>query len=146
MFSCFFHHSFGNPVPARVEGIPFGKPSIAPPNAVLLGTFANRGFEVQGSSDEYAGRGARTVWMLFFLGLSVVGGIVDTDGWSRSRSRVGSGRVFCEDSAATCSMLTSGTRDKNNEEKKTERMTFSCLCKRHKSEGNKELELGHSRT
>jgi len=80
--------------------------------------------------------------MLFFLGLGVVGGIVDTDGWSRSRSRVGSGRVFCEDSAATCSMLTSGTRwDKNNEKIKTERMTFSCLCKRYKSEGNKELEL-----
>ena len=118
MFSCFFHHSFGNPVPARVEGVPFGKPSMAPPNAGLLGTVANRGFEVQGSSDEYAGRGARMVWLLSFLGVGVTGGIADMDGWSRSRSRVGSGRVFCEDSAATCSMLTSGTGDKHEKQNK----------------------------
>lgn len=113
MFSCFFHHSFGNPVPARVEGIPFGKLSTAPANAALLGTFVNRGFEVQGSSDEYAGRGARMGGVLFFPELGVTGGIVDTDGWSRLRSRVGSGRVFCEESAATCSILTSRTGDEN---------------------------------
>ena len=114
IFSCFFHHSFGSPVPARVEGVPFGKPSMIPPNAALFGTFVNRGFEVHGSSDEYAGSGARMVWLLCFLALGVVGAIVDTDGWSRSRSRVGSGKVFCDESAATCSMLTSRTRDENS--------------------------------
>jgi hypothetical protein len=116
IFSCFFHHSFGSPVPARVDGIPFGKPSVVPPNTALFGTFVNRGFEVHGSSDEYAGSGARMVWLLCFLGLCVVGAIVDTDGWSWSRSRLGSGKVFCDESAATCSMLTSRTGDKENKQ------------------------------
>lgn len=58
------------------------------------------------------------VWLLSFLGVGVTGGIADMDGWSRSRSRVGSGRVFCEDSAATCSMLTSGTGDKHEKQNK----------------------------
>lgn len=42
--------------------------------------------------------------MLFRL---IVGAMVESVGWKRSRSSVGSGRVFRDDSAATCSMLTS---------------------------------------
>ena len=81
------------------------------------------------------------VWVLSFLRVGVTGGITDRDGWSRSRSRGGSGRVFCEDSAATCSMLTSGTGNKSKKQINTEIMTFSRLCKGNKGKGNKELEL-----
>lgn len=34
MFSCFLHHSFGRPVPARVDGVAIGSPST--PVEVLL--------------------------------------------------------------------------------------------------------------
>lgn len=52
----------------------------------------------QGSSaDEYTGTGV--LMSLFFRGMKE-----ETEGWRDSRSREGSGSVFCEDSAATCSI------------------------------------------
>lgn len=86
--SCFFHQCGGRPVPKLAAG-----PLVAAGPVIV---------KFHGSS-EYAGACLGEV-MRSETGETAN---VDEEGARRSRSREGSGRVLCCDSAATCSMLTS---------------------------------------
>lgn len=109
--SNFFHQSFGSPVPLTLDGAPFAKlPAPLVPSAT--GAALNRAV-FQGSSAEYCGAGARGGGTLSCGGGSRNGadgeGGVNTDmeGWKEDKSRFGSGSVFCDAKAATCSILMS---------------------------------------
>jgi hypothetical protein len=70
---------------------------------------------------------------------------VDAEGGSLLRSSVGSGSVFCEDKAATCSMLTSSIiqpiRSDVSQQKRCMFLTFAGLSQCNESQRYKELEL-----
>jgi hypothetical protein len=69
---------------------------------------------------------------------------VDAEGGSLLRSSVGSGSVFCEDKAATCSMLTSiiqPIRSDVSQQKRCMFPTFASLSQCNESQRYKELEL-----
>jgi len=69
-----------------------------------------------------------TIGAMLFLIVADVDGRMEDGGWRLRRSSVGSGKVFCEDSAATCSMLTSTAPDpqvRRQQEQRFERRTFS---------------------
>src|ERR1700677_2379605 len=95
--SCFFHQSFGSPVPLKLDGAPFVKLPLAPS---LPGTAVNRAV-FQGSSAEEFGAGECGTggggWR--YAGIGAVKS--EVEGWRELRSRLGSGRAFCEARAAT---------------------------------------------
>lgn len=115
--SCLFHHSFGRPVPAKLDGAPFARLPRAPSKPLPLGVVPSpppkRTLLVpvaHGSSVMPPGErpGAATVEVVFCRYVGGGGGWnVETDGTSELRSSLGSGRSFRDDNAATCSMLTS---------------------------------------
>jgi hypothetical protein len=95
-FSWRFHQSFPSP-PVIDEGAPGPAPlNPSDPDAPFV---ARPSAAVHGSVSAYAGAG--------LFGATIVDCPVDIEDVRDDRLRVGSGRLFCCASAATCSMLIS---------------------------------------
>lgn len=71
-------------------------------------------------------------------------GNVDRDGCRDERFNAGSGRVFWDASAATCSMLTSGGRVRDGSERSIVRRTFPGLRQCDECQCHKEFELRYA--
>ena len=101
--SCLLHQSFGNPDPAKLDCTPLVKLPLAS-NPLFAGAPNCHG--------SYDGAGGRLFCPAPWY---PCGTKAEVAGCNLERSRDGSGRVFCSDKAATCSMLTSKTQHEQAE-------------------------------